>query len=74
MLVGQFELLLAKQEEYDAWQGYLEAVRDYWVARSDLERAIGGALPGAAAPGAPGTPTIGPQDLPGMPTIPDPDR
>jgi cobalt-zinc-cadmium efflux system outer membrane protein len=71
MLVGQFELLLAKQEEYDAWQGYLEAVRDYWIARSDLERAIGGTLPGAAPPGAP---TIGPQDLPGMPSIPDPAR
>jgi cobalt-zinc-cadmium efflux system outer membrane protein len=68
MLVGQFELLLAKQEEYDAWQGYLEAVRDYWIARSDLERAIGGTLPGAAPPAAP---TIGPQDLPGMPSIPD---
>ena len=68
MLVGQFELLLAKQQEYDAWQGYLEAVRDYWIARSDLERAIGGTLPGAAPPGAP---AIGPQDLPGMPSIPD---
>jgi cobalt-zinc-cadmium efflux system outer membrane protein len=71
MLVGQFELLLAKQQEYDAWQGYLEAIRDYWIARTDLERAIGGALPGAAAPGAP---AIGPQDLPGMPAEPDLDR
>ena len=51
MLVGQFELLLAKQQEYDAWQGYLEAIRDYWIARTDLDRAIGGALPGAAATG-----------------------
>ncbi len=71
MLVGQFELLLAKQQEYDAWQGFLEAIRDYWIARSDLQRAIGGALPGAAVPD---TPAIGPQDLPGMPAIPDLDR
>ena len=36
MLVGVFELLLAKQQEYDAYQAYLEAVRDYWVARAGL--------------------------------------
>jgi cobalt-zinc-cadmium efflux system outer membrane protein len=71
MLVGQFELLLAKQREYDAWQGYLEAIRDYWIARTDLERAIGSALPGAPQPGAP---VVGPQDLPGMPAEPDLDR
>ncbi len=75
MLIGQFELLLAKQEEYDAWQGYLEAIRDCWIARTDLERAIGGAMPGAASPSpAPDSPSIGPQDLPGMPAAPDLDR
>jgi cobalt-zinc-cadmium efflux system outer membrane protein len=71
MLIGQFELLLAKQQEYDAWQAYLEAIRDYWIARTDLQRAIGGALPGTEAAGAP---AIGPQDLPGMPAEPDLDR
>lgn len=45
MLVGVFELLLAKQQEYDAYQGYLEAVRDYWVARAELRGAVGGRLP-----------------------------
>ena len=45
MLVGVFELLLAKQQEYDAYQAYLEAVRDYWVARAGLRGAIGGRLP-----------------------------
>jgi len=44
MLVGAFELILAKQAEYDAYQEYMEADRDYWVTRSDLERAIGGGL------------------------------
>ncbi len=45
MLVGVFELLLAKQQEFDAYQGYLEAVRDYWLARIDLIRAVGARLP-----------------------------
>ena len=45
MLVGVFELLLAKQQEFDAYQGYLEAVRDYWLARVDLMRAVGAQLP-----------------------------
>lgn len=45
MFIGQFELLFAKQQQYDAYQGYLEAVRDYWLARTELVRAIGGRLP-----------------------------
>lgn len=44
MLIGVYELLQAKQDEIDAYRGYIEAVRDYWVARSDLERAVGGRL------------------------------
>ena len=48
MLIGQFELLLSKQQQYDAYQGYLEAVRDYWLARVDLVRAVGADLPLAA--------------------------
>ncbi|HVJ61890.1 MAG TPA: TolC family protein, partial [Tahibacter sp.] len=51
MLIGAFELLLAKQEEYDAYQGYLEAVRDYWLARVELARATGTRLPSDAAIG-----------------------
>jgi len=45
MLVGIFELLVAKQQEYDAYQAYLEAVRDYWTARAELRGAVGGRLP-----------------------------
>ncbi len=45
MLVGQFEMLLVKQQEYDAYQGYLEAVRDYWLARVELAREVGAPLP-----------------------------
>lgn len=46
MLVGAFELIQAKRDQYDAWQGYFEAVRDYWIARSALRSATGGLLPG----------------------------
>lgn len=45
MLMGVFELILAKQQEYDAYQEYLEAVRDYWIARAKLRRVVGGRLP-----------------------------
>lgn len=45
MFKGAFELLLVKQEQYAAYQAYLETVRDYWIARADLRRAVGGRLP-----------------------------
>ncbi len=48
MLIGVFELLAFKQDEYDAYQGYLEAIRDYWLARADLGLAAGTALPSSA--------------------------
>jgi outer membrane protein TolC len=49
MLAGQFELLLAKQQEYEAYEGYLIALRDYWVARTELSRAVGAQLPSTAS-------------------------
>lgn len=52
MIVGQFELLLAKQEEYNAYESYLATLRDYWMARVELSRAVGGALPSDADIGA----------------------
>ncbi|HET9482979.1 MAG TPA: TolC family protein [Xanthomonadales bacterium] len=51
MLAGVFELIEAKHDEYDAYQGYLEALRDYWIARTQLATAIGAALPSAAGAG-----------------------
>ena len=60
MLVGVFELLLAKQQEFDAYQGYLEAVRDYWLARVDLVRAVGAHLPSDSAVT---TSTVGPDEI-----------
>lgn len=45
MLIGVFELIQAKTQEYDAYQSYLEAVRDYWLARVALMRVVGARLP-----------------------------
>lgn len=49
MQVGVFQLLQAKQAQIDAGRAYLEIVKDYWLARADLEGAVGGALPDGAA-------------------------
>jgi cobalt-zinc-cadmium efflux system outer membrane protein len=48
-LIGEFEVLQAKTQEYDAYQGFLEAIRDYWLARVDLVRLVGSRLPSDAA-------------------------
>lgn len=45
MAMPVFMLLSAKQAEIDAGRAYLESLRDYWMARSELERATGGVLP-----------------------------
>jgi outer membrane protein, heavy metal efflux system len=45
MLVGAFDLIRAKQDEYQTYEQYLDAVRYYWHARVDLSRAIGARLP-----------------------------
>ena len=60
MLIGVFELVQAKVDEYDAYQSYLEAVRDYWLARVELMQAVGQRLPSDAA-ASPPTPSV--QDI-----------
>lgn len=50
MYVGVFELLQAKRDEIAAGQEYIAALRDYWTARAELERAVGGRLPAALSP------------------------
>jgi outer membrane protein, heavy metal efflux system len=42
MSVGAFDLLQARQSEIAAERGFAEALRDYWIARAELERAVGG--------------------------------
>ena len=50
MLLGVYQLLLAKQAELDTYRETIEAQRDYWVARSSLERALGARVPERAVP------------------------
>ena len=51
MLIGTFELLEVKREEYEAYLGYLGAVKDYWHGRVELSRAVGNTLPSASLVG-----------------------
>ena len=64
MLIGAFELLEAKQAEYRAYDGWIHAVRDYWLARTDLAHAAGVRLPGAT-PNDGQTPDLRPIIAPG---------
>ena len=45
MLKGVYFLLEAKQEELVTRRSSTEALRDYWIARTELERSIGSQLP-----------------------------
>ncbi|HEX8617997.1 MAG TPA: TolC family protein [Thermoanaerobaculia bacterium] len=42
MLVGVFQLLQARQNEMQARRDFIEAQREYWTARTDLDRALQG--------------------------------
>ncbi|HZS18776.1 MAG TPA: TolC family protein [Candidatus Udaeobacter sp.] len=46
MQISPFQLLQAKQEEVKTGADSVEALRDYWVARAELEKAVGGSLTG----------------------------
>lgn len=52
MFKGAYDLLLAKQSEVATERAYVEAWRDYWIARTELERAVGGRLPDAESQAA----------------------
>jgi outer membrane protein, heavy metal efflux system len=49
MQKSTYELLAAKEQQQNAERGAVEALRDYWLARVELERAVGGRLPVGAA-------------------------
>jgi cobalt-zinc-cadmium efflux system outer membrane protein len=44
MLVGVFQLLQAKRDQIETGRRYVESLTDYWIARTELERAVGGDL------------------------------
>ena len=43
------DLLLAKERELNTERGYIDAWRDYWIARAELEMALKGGSPSSAA-------------------------
>lgn len=47
MLIDVFELLRAKQDSSRAYGAYIDALRDWWLARAELARALGRRLPDA---------------------------
>jgi cobalt-zinc-cadmium efflux system outer membrane protein len=56
MQLGVFELLAARRAEVEAARGYIDALRDYWIARATLARVLAGrALDGGTTAGAPAT-------------------
>ena len=53
MLIGVFELLADSREQIVSVTGYVEALRDFWIAETNLQTALTGRSPGAAAAIAP---------------------
>jgi len=45
MAYGVYDLLDNKMQEVEALMNYEMALRDYWIARAEMERAIGGKVP-----------------------------
>jgi outer membrane protein, heavy metal efflux system len=45
MQVGPYQLLQAKRDEIETGRAYIETLRDYWLSRVALDRAVGIALP-----------------------------
>lgn len=57
MQKSNYELLLAKERDQQEEQAAIESLRDYWIARAELERAIGGRLSPDMSPMSAGTKT-----------------
>jgi cobalt-zinc-cadmium efflux system outer membrane protein len=61
MFLGVFQLLQAKQAQIDAGRDYIQALSEYWLARTELEKALEWRLPtGALRPSALGEPKAEP--------------
>jgi outer membrane protein TolC len=45
MLISVFELLADSREQAGAVNGYIDALKEYWLAQTNLEAALGGRLP-----------------------------
>src|SRR5207247_6571166 len=63
MQIGVFQLLQGKRDEIEAGRNYVETLTDFWLARTELERAVGGDLPAG-----PTQPSATPSPAPSEPT------
>ncbi|MFM0033957.1 TolC family protein [Paraburkholderia strydomiana] len=45
MLTSVFELLADSRDQVAAVNGYIDALKDYWLAETDLQQSLGGRLP-----------------------------
>lgn len=53
MQISPFQLLRAREQQIETAVAYIEALRDYWLARGDLGQLLSGRLPSSgAAPGS----------------------
>lgn len=57
MQVGIFQLLREREHQIETAVAYVEALREYWLARADLEQISSGRLPVSSGFGAEGTRT-----------------
>ncbi|HWP24620.1 MAG TPA: TolC family protein [Candidatus Binatia bacterium] len=49
MQLSPFQLLRAKEQQIESAVAYIEALRDYWLARGDIGQLLSGRLPGSSA-------------------------
>lgn len=45
MQLGVFQLLRAREQQIEAGVAYIEALRDYWLSRTEIEQILSGRLP-----------------------------
>jgi outer membrane protein TolC len=55
MLISVFELLADAREQVGAVNSYIEALKEYWIAETNLEAALGGRLPAQGTEASKGT-------------------
>ena len=58
MLISVFELLADARQQITSVNAYIEALRDYWLAESNLNLALTGKSPGAMALSGAGAPSM----------------
>lgn len=48
MNTSVFQLLIARRDQIEAGRAYIDALREYWLAKADLEQLLAGRIPGGA--------------------------